>query len=89
MTVYENIHYKLFQSNHDYYFIKQYSDDTYSYGLVICKPLNEWKVNLGKFYNSDLSDNVHFSVIGDIDLDKAIIEVLLNNIREKTANENL
>lgn len=89
MTIYKNISYKLFQNDNDYYFVKQYSDDIYSYGLVICRPLNEWKVSLGKFYNSDLSDNVHFSLLGDIDLDKAIIEAVLINIREKMENENL
>lgn len=82
MTIYKNISYKLFQSNCDYYFIKQYSDDIYSYGLVICKPLNEWKVSLGKFYNSDIKDTVHFPIVGEIDLNNIIVKAVLNIVNE-------
>lgn len=78
MKIYKNL-----WAGYETYFIKTSSNGKFSYGYVIVNVDGKWTINKGSFYSSDLKhDNEHFPVVGNINLDKVIIDAVLKEIRK-------
>jgi hypothetical protein len=78
MKIYKNLY-----TSYDEYFIQAESDRTYSYGYIVSRPTGEWKLRGGQFYISDILDETHFPIVGEIDIDSVVSNAVLNAVKKE------
>jgi len=71
-------------AGYETYFIRMRTSEKYTTGIKIVKANNGWKVaHSTRFYTSDIkNDHVHFPIVGEIDIDKLILDSVLNIVKK-------
>ncbi len=75
MKIYKNL-----WAGYDCYFVKTNSDKMYAYGFNVHNAHGKWEVSKGKRYISSLRDMEHYPIVGNIDLNKILIESVLEKV---------
>ena len=73
--------YKNLWAGYETYLIKTSSNNKHTNGYLLVNIDGKWILDKGVFYTQDLKyDKEHFQVVGEVDLDKVIINGVLNAI---------
>lgn len=75
MNIYKNT-----WAGYDYYFVHTHSNGFGVRGYSMHNAYGKWKVNKAWFSNETIKDAEHFPKVGEIDLNKIIIENVLKEV---------
>lgn len=73
MKIYQNL-----WAGYKSYFVKTTQNKKYAYGYSLLQIDEEWQLKRGSYYTHDLeNDTEHFPIVGNINLNKIIINAIL------------
>lgn len=75
MNIYKNT-----WAGYDYYFVPTYTSGYGASGYVVHNAYGKWKVDKAQFSKETIKDAEHFPKVGEINLNKIIIENVLKEV---------
>ena len=75
MKIYENV-----RAGYKCYFVKTSTGGDFAFGTTLAKVHNKWELSDSHLCREDLKDESHYPLVGNINLNKVIIEAILSAI---------